>query len=59
LYFGIPQVGTKDMDGNYLENFQFEPDIKQNNDYNKVVNGSDQQLEKAVEYLLNQVNQKK
>jgi len=59
LYFGIPQVGTKDMDGNYLENFQFEPDIKQTNDYNKVVNGSDQQLEKAVEYLLNEVNQKK
>jgi Tol biopolymer transport system component/C-terminal processing protease CtpA/Prc len=59
VYFGIPQVGTKDMDGNYLENFQFEPDIKQNNDYDKVVNGSDQQLEKAVEYLLNEVNQKK
>jgi len=59
LYFGIPQVGTKDMQGNYLENHQFEPDIKQTNDYDKVVNGSDQQLEKAVEYMLNLVDQQK
>ena len=59
LYFGIPQVGTKDMQGNYLENFQFEPDFKQTNDYDKVVSGSDQQLEKAVESLLIEVNQKK
>nr|NQU94409.1 peptidase S41 [Bacteroidota bacterium] len=48
LYFGIPQVGTKDADGNYLENQQLEPDIKQALDYDVVVTGRDQQLEKAV-----------
>ncbi|MBE0637987.1 MAG: PD40 domain-containing protein [Bacteroidales bacterium] len=58
LYFGIPQVGVKDLNGNYLENQQLEPDIKQQNDYDKVVTGIDQQLEKAVEYLLELVDEK-
>jgi len=57
LYFGIPQIGTKDADGNYLENQQLEPDIKQNNDYNIVVTGRDQQLERSVDYLLNLIDQ--
>ncbi len=57
LYFGIPQVGIKDLNGNYLENQQLEPDIKQRNDYEKVVKGIDQQLEMAVEYLLNLIDQ--
>lgn len=57
VYFGIPQVGIKDLDGNYLENQQLEPDIKQQNDYDKVVNGIDQQLERAVDYLLNLLDQ--
>jgi tricorn protease len=57
VYFGIPQVGIKDLDGNYLENQQLEPDIRQQNDYDKVVNGIDQQLERAVDYLLNLLDQ--
>jgi len=52
LYFGIPQVGTKDLKGNYLENQQLEPDIKQHQDYETVIKGRDRQLEKAVEVLL-------
>ncbi|PJF33397.1 MAG: peptidase S41, partial [Phototrophicales bacterium] len=37
LYFGIPQVGAKDRNGNYLENQQLEPDVKVNNTYEKVL----------------------
>jgi C-terminal processing protease CtpA/Prc len=56
LYFGIPQVGTKDMDGNYLENQQLEPDVKVRLDYDIVAGGRDQQLEKAVEVLLQELD---
>ncbi len=59
LYFGIPQVGTKDANGNYLENQQLEPDVKQANDYDIVITGRDQQLEKAVESLLKELDEKK
>lgn len=52
IYFGIPQVGMKDLKGRYVENNQIEPEIKVRNDYNKVINGRDQQLEAAVKELL-------
>ncbi|MRT91575.1 peptidase S41 [Ancylomarina sp. 16SWW S1-10-2] len=52
ITFGIPQVGIKDMKGNYIENRQIEPDIKVENKFEKVTKGEDQQLEKAVESLL-------
>ena len=52
LYFGIPQIGTKDSTGDYLENKQLEPDYKVRQDYDIVIKGRDQQLEKAVEVLL-------
>ncbi len=52
LYFGIPQVGTKDLEGNYLENKQLEPDYEVRQEYDVVVKGRDQQLEIAVEVLL-------
>lgn len=55
VYFGIPQVGIKDLDGNYLENQQLEPDIRQQNDYEQVTRGVDQQLKRAVEHLLETV----
>lgn len=58
LYFGIPEVGAKDTKGKYLENQQLEPDVKVNNEYEQVVKGRDQQLEKAVETLLNQLGKK-
>ena len=38
------------MDG--TQNHQLEPDIRVNNDYNKVLNGEDQQLEAAVKEML-------
>jgi len=59
LYFGIPQVGTKDANGNYLENHQLEPDYKVWNDFDKMAKGEDQQLEKAVDVLLKEVDAKK
>jgi len=52
LYFGIPQVGMLRNDGKYMENTQLEPDIKQANEYEQVVKGKDQQIEKAIEFLL-------
>ncbi|NVJ70572.1 MAG: PD40 domain-containing protein [Alphaproteobacteria bacterium] len=52
IVFGIPQVGQRDMEGNYLENQQLEPDYKVKNDPAKAAKGKDAQLEKAVEVLL-------
>ncbi len=54
LYFGIPQIGVKDMDGHYLEGQQLEPDYKVPQDPAIVTHGRDQQIEKAVEVLLEQ-----
>lgn len=57
--FGIPQVGVIGIDGAYLENQQLEPDVKVNNTYEKLAVGIDEQLEKSVELLLQQINLKK
>ena len=59
VYFGIPQIGVKDMEGEYLENKQFEPDVKISQDFDVVVTGKDQQLEKAVEVLLQDLDEDK
>ncbi|MCG8579018.1 MAG: S41 family peptidase, partial [Bacteroidales bacterium] len=53
LVFGIPQIGVKDMDGNYLENTQLEPDVKVQNSFELLKEGRDEQLEKAIEVMLN------
>jgi len=53
LYFGIPQVGVKDTNGNYLENQQLTPDYIVKNQPEIIINNRDQQIEKAVEILLN------
>ncbi|BAX80604.1 S41 family peptidase [Labilibaculum antarcticum] len=58
LYFGMPMVGVKDTKGHYIENQQIEPDIKVANDYEVVTKGDDQQLKKAVEYLLQEIDGK-
>ncbi|MEM6298326.1 MAG: S41 family peptidase [Bacteroidota bacterium] len=55
LYFGIPQVGAKARNGKYLENQQLEPDVKVNNTYDKVLQDEDEQLQKAVEVLLKDI----
>ena len=52
LVFGIPQVGMLDVEGDYLENKQLEPDVKIKNSYEKLVRGEDEQLRKAIEILL-------
>lgn len=57
LVFGIPQVGAKDMNGDYLENSQLEPDIKVKNTYEVMISGRDEQLEKAVEEMLTETQE--
>ncbi len=52
MWFGIPQVGMIDNDGNYLENQQLDPDVLQPLDPGAVSTGRDQQLEEAVKVLL-------
>jgi len=59
VYFGIPQIGTKDENGNYLENLQLEPDYKVSQDPAIVVTGRDEQLEKAVDVMLKQLDAEK
>ncbi len=59
VYFGIPQVGALDMSGDYLENKQLEPDYKVLNDYDVIIKGRDQQLEKAVDVMLQELGSKK
>lgn len=54
MWFGIPMVGMVDNNGNYLENQQLEPDVKQALDPGVVSQGRDQQLEAAVKVLLGQ-----
>lgn len=55
LYFGVPQIAVTDMQGNVLENTQFEPDYKIRNDYDVMIKNRDQQLEKAVEVLMQEL----
>ncbi|MBK6370229.1 MAG: PD40 domain-containing protein [Flavobacteriales bacterium] len=52
MWFGIPQVGMIDNNGNYLENQQLDPDVLQPLDPGAVRIGRDQQLEEAVKVLL-------
>lgn len=59
MYFGIPQIGYMDDEGDFLENKQLEPDYKVRNEYKVVSKGKDQQLRKAVEVLLKELDQKK
>jgi len=41
-----------DNEGNFMENNTLQPDYKVNNDPSAVIQGEDQQLEKAVEVLM-------
>ncbi len=52
LVFGVPVIGYRTAEGNYLENSQLEPDIKVANDPAVIVTGEDQQLKVAVETLM-------
>ncbi len=59
LYFGIPQVGVKDKTGKYIENRQLNPDVEVRNDYNKITQGQDQQIQAAVNTLLQEIKNQK
>jgi tricorn protease len=56
IVFGIPQVGIKDRNGNYLENQQLEPDHLINLDPESATDGRDTQIERAVEVLLGELD---
>lgn len=56
LVFGIPIVGYRLADGSYLENQQLEPDVKIANTPEALLEGRDEQLEKAVRVLLQDID---
>ena len=55
LYFGLPVVGYRTEQGNWLENTQLEPDFKVRNTPEKMAKGEDEQLEAAVQQLLKEI----
>ena len=56
LIFGIPVIGYRTAEGNYLEGTQLEPDIYVLNSPETVVKGEDSQLRAAVEALLAEID---
>ncbi len=56
VYFGIPQVGVMDNRGHLLENQNLDPDFWVDNEPRQASAGRDQQLEKAVEVLLQEID---
>ncbi len=52
LVFGIPQVGVRGSDGKFAENAQLEPDVKVAQSPDKIGQGIDEQIDKAVDVLL-------
>ena len=59
IVFGIPQVGSMDNRGQYLENQQLDPDILIYNKPEDVLNGKDAQLEGAIQEMLKEIGPKK
>ena len=55
VIFGVPVIGYRTDDGNYLEGTQLEPDIHVLNAPETIVKGEDTQLRTAVEELLKEV----
>ncbi|MFP8489573.1 S41 family peptidase [Gracilimonas sp. Q87] len=56
-YWGVVPVSAKNKAGEWMENNQTEPDIKVKNQPEIISAGRDQQLEKAIEELMKQVNE--
>ena len=56
VYFGIPQVGVMDNRDQLLENQNLDPDFWVDNEPRLAAQGRDQQLEKAVEVLLQELD---
>ncbi len=59
LVFGIPMVATIGKENRPTENLQLEPDIKVANDFKAILSGKDQQLERAVKEMLDEINKNK
>lgn len=57
LIFGIPVIGYRTEEGNYLERTQLEPDILILNNPETIVKGEDLQLKAAVEQLLKDISE--
>jgi tricorn protease len=55
LKYDIPEIGSKDNQGNWFENTEDEPDILVLNDPDSLEEGRDLQLEAAVKTLLEQL----
>ena len=55
LYFGLPVIGYRTEQGNWLENTQLEPDVKVRNTPEKMAAGVDEQLEAAVRELMKEL----
>ena len=56
MLFGVPVVGFRTAEGNFLENTQLEPDVKVANDPADLTRGRDAQLETAVRELLKEID---
>lgn len=52
-------IATIGKENRPTENLQLEPDIKVQNDYAKILNGEDQQLETAVKEMLAELKSRK
>ncbi len=59
MVFGIPVIGYRTAEGNFLENTQLEPDIKVANPPALLTRGEDLQLRTAVETLLRDLDSPK
>jgi len=57
MTFGIPMVGYLDNEGDLMENKHLDPDVVIDNDPALEAIGQDQQLEKAVEVLLSEIDE--
>jgi tricorn protease len=56
-YWGVVPVSAKDKAGRWMENLQTEPDVKVKNMPGVINSGRDQQLERAIEELMKEVNE--
>lgn len=57
LIFGIPVIGYRTDEGEYLEGLQLEPDIPVLNSPETIVKGEDAQLRAAVKELLKEIDE--
>jgi Tol biopolymer transport system component/C-terminal processing protease CtpA/Prc len=58
MVFVIPMFATFGKEKRPTENLQLEPDIKVLNDYTAILKGKDQQLERAVKEMLDEIKDK-